>query len=54
MVPVKRFFAVLLLFGFICAMGVTTVGCSKKEEKKPTTPAPTTPAPGDKKDEKKP
>jgi hypothetical protein len=31
---VKKFFAFLLTFGMICAMGVTTVGCSKKEEKK--------------------
>ena len=54
MVPVKRFFAVLLMFGMICAMGITTVGCGKKAEDKKT-PAPAADKKEDpKKDDKKP
>ena len=43
MVTVKKLLAVLCAFALICSMGLTTVGCGKKEDKKTTT---TTGAPG--------
>jgi len=37
---VKKFLAVLVCFGLVCAMGLGVTGCDKKDEKK-TTPTPT-------------
>jgi len=31
---VKKLLAFVLTFGLVCALGLSTVGCSKKEEEK--------------------
>jgi hypothetical protein len=40
---VKKLLAFILTFGLVCALGLSTVGCSKKEDEKKdkggTTPA---------------
>jgi len=45
---VKKLLAFVLTFGFVCALGLSTVGCSKKEEPAKDTPAKDTPAKKDK------
>ena len=42
---VKKLLAVLCAFALICGMGLTTVGCGKKDDKKATTTATTTVVP---------
>jgi hypothetical protein len=52
MAPVKRIVAFLLMFAFVCSLGLSTTGCGKKDADKKDTKADTKAA--DKKDDKKP